>query len=214
MAKVIYMSELDGIKYLKQKDRRLAKVIEMVGDYSYVPYEDGYSFVVNQIIGQMLSAKVAKKISERLNKLCDNDITPNKVLILSDDAMRETGMSMQKVRYIKSLSKTLLDGNFNFAELKHLTDEDTIKKLTKLNGVGVWTAKMYLIFVLDRYNVLPYEDMAFLQAYSWLYKTKDFKKSSIAKKCKKWEPYSSLAARYLYKALDGGYTKNEFHLFK
>lgn len=73
---------------------------------------------------------------------------------------------------------------------------------------------MYLIFVLNRQNVLPVEDVAFLQSYKWLYKTDDTSKDSVMKKCKKLSPYSSIAARYLYRALDTGLTKNEFHLYK
>lgn len=73
---------------------------------------------------------------------------------------------------------------------------------------------MYLIFVLDRQDILPYEDVTFLQSYEWMYKTKDRSKESIAKRCKKWNPYSSIASRYLYHALDLGLTKEEFHLYK
>jgi len=73
---------------------------------------------------------------------------------------------------------------------------------------------MYLIFVLDRQDILPTEDTAFIQSYEWLYKTTDRSKESIEKRCKKWKPYSSIATRYLYRALDAGFTKEEFHLFK
>ena len=95
-----------------------------------------------------------------------------------------------------------------------MDDEIVFKKITSVRGLGSWSAKMYLIFVLNRQNILPYEDGAFLQSYSWLYKTDDRKPASIKKKCKKWEPYSSIAARYLYKDLDNGFTKEEFHLKK
>lgn len=83
-----------------------------------------------------------------------------------------------------------------------------------MRSIGLWTAKMYLIFVLNRQNVLPVEDVAFLQSYKWMYKTDDISKNSVMKKCKKWSPYSSIAARYLYRALDIGLTKSEFHLYK
>ena len=73
---------------------------------------------------------------------------------------------------------------------------------------------MYLIFVLDRQDILPYEDAAFIQSYEWMYKTKDKSMESITRKCKKWKPYSSIAARYLYRALDMGLTKKVFHLHK
>ena len=83
-----------------------------------------------------------------------------------------------------------------------------LNKLTALRGIGTWSSKMYLIFVLNRLNVLPYEDGAFLQAYKWLYATDDIKPVAIKQKCASWSPYSSLAARYMYRALDNGLTKD------
>ena len=95
-----------------------------------------------------------------------------------------------------------------------MSDTEVIHEMTKIRGIGTWTAKMYLMFVLNRPDILPVEDGAFLQGYRWAYKTDDYKPASIAKKCKKRKPYSSIAARYLYRALDMGLTKEEFHLFK
>lgn len=73
---------------------------------------------------------------------------------------------------------------------------------------------MYLIFVLNRPDVLPVEDGAFLQSYKWLYNTDDVSKQSIERKCHKWKPYSSIASRFMYRALDMGFTKEQFHLYK
>ena len=95
-----------------------------------------------------------------------------------------------------------------------MTDDEVMRKLTSIRGIGNWSAKMYLIFALDRKDILPYEDTAFLQAYSWLYKTNDYSPEAVKKRCKKWKPYSSIAARYMYRALDMGLTKREFHLYK
>lgn len=108
----------------------------------------------------------------------------------------------------------MIEGDLNFKELEHLSDNEVISKLTSIRGIGTWTAKMFLIFVLDRQDVLPYEDQAFIQSYRWLYKREDCSKASVQKHCKKWHPYSSIAARYMYKALDLGLTKTEFHLYK
>lgn len=123
-------------------------------------------------------------------------------------------MSNAKVEYIRILTDAVKTGALVFSRLEHETDTNVVKKLTSLRGIGNWTAKMYLIFVLNRLNVLPYEDGAFLQAYRWLYKTDDVSPASIKKKCKKWSPYASVAARFMYRALDMGLTKQEFHLFK
>ena len=215
MTQVISLtSDTEAVKYLCKKDKRLSKVIKMVGDYTYKPYEDSFSFLTNQIIGQMLSAKVSAKISERLEAFCQGKITPKAILELDVNDMRSTGMSMIKANNIRNLAITVQNNDVSFEKLNHLDDSEVIRELTKLRGIGVWTAKMYLIFVLDRKNVLPYEDMAFIQTYSWMYKTTDVTRKSIEKKCDKWRPYTSIGARYLYKALDLGLTKTEFHLYK
>lgn len=89
-----------------------------------------------------------------------------------------------------------------------------IKELTRLRGTVTWSSKMYLIFTLNRMDILPFEDAAFLQTYAGLYKTDNLQPAAIIKKCKKWKPYSSIAARYFYYALDTGLINEEFHLFK
>ena len=94
-----------------------------------------------------------------------------------------------------------------FDKLSTLPDEKILEQLTALRGIGMWTAKMYLIFVLDRPDVLPYEDGAFLQVYRWLYQTDDNAPKGIQQQCQGWHPYSSLAARYMYRALDMGLLK-------
>ena len=73
---------------------------------------------------------------------------------------------------------------------------------------------MDLMFVLDRPNIIPVEDSAFLQVFRWAYKTTDCSEKAVYKKCIKWSPYATIAARYFYHALDAGMTKKEFHLFK
>lgn len=210
---------LDGnspsIQYLVKKDKRLARVIDTVGPISYTPhYGNEYNFLVHEIIEQMLSVKAGRKIYDRLALRCENSITPENISKLTDEEIRSTGTSSAKVSYIRNITNAVLDGSLSFNALENAPDDEVIIKLISFRGIGTWTAKMYLIFVLNRPDVLPYEDGAFLQSYRWLYKTTDCKPASIIKRCKKWKPYSSIAARYLYRVLDLGMTKAEFHLFK
>ena len=192
---------------------RLEKIIKMIGPITYMPHEtDSYSHLIDSIIGQMLSNKVADIISDRMLALCEGKVTPRKVSRLSDEQIRGIGISAAKTGYIKDITNRVLSGALDFDKFSEMSDQEIIKELTCIKGIGSWTAKMYLIFVLDRQVVLPYEDGAFLQAYQWAYKTKDLSVASIKKRCKKWSPYSSIAARYLYCALDNGLTKEEFHL--
>lgn len=204
-----------SVQYLCKKDRRLAKVISMVGPITYEPHdEDPYSFLVHEIIEQMLSVKAGQKIYGRLDDLCDGKVTPERITALSDDEIRGTGTSSSKVRCIRSVTEAVLYGDLDFDKMDMLSDEEVICTLTKLHGIGNWTAKMFLIFVLNRPDILPVEDGAFLQTYRWVYKTNDCIEKAVSKKCRKWKPYSSIASRFFYRALDAGLTKKEFHLFK
>lgn len=198
-----------AIQYLCSTDSRLAQAIQMIGPITYSTHDNNpYAFIVHEIIEQMLSIKAGKKIYDRLEIICDGTITPTSVNQLTDEQLRSTGTSIAKVGYIRNLTTAILSKSIILDELTSLPDDIVINKLTSIKGIGIWTAKMYLIFVLDRQDVLPYEDGAFIQAFRWLYGYKTVSKNTIVKHTKKWSPYSSIAARYCYKALDMGYTRN------
>lgn len=203
------------IQYLSQRDKHLGKVIQMLGPLDYQLITNGYGFLVSQIIGQMLSNKVAAVLTNRLLRQCPaGRLTPAAIDQLSDQAIRSIGVSHTKVATIRTLTTAIMAGTINLERYRNLSDQAIITDLTRLKGIGPWSAKMYLIFSLDRPNILPFEDGAFLQGYGWVYKTTDYRRAAVEKKCRKWRPYSSLAARYLYHARDAGLTKHPFHLFK
>ena len=159
----------------------------------------------------MLSIKAGAVIYGRLEKLCDGKITPTSISVLSDEQIKSIGTSKLKVSYIRNLTAAVINGSLVYEELIEMDDASAIKKLTTIKGIGNWSAKMYLLFVLNRQDILPVEDAAFLQSYKWLYETEDCSPASVIAKCKKWKPYSSIAARYMYHSLDMGLTKQEFH---
>lgn len=213
--RIVLDEKTESICYLCNKDKRLAKVISMIGSISYELHDESpYSFMVHEIIEQMLSVKAGAKIYARLEDLCGGTVTPQRIQCLSDEQIKSIGTSNAKAAYIRGLTDAVIEGKIDFEQFKKMDDDAVLKTLTGLKGIGIWTAKMYLIFVLNRQDILPYEDVAFLQGYGWLYKTDDYSPSAVKTKCKKWKPYSSIAARYMYRALDMGLTKNEFHLFK
>ena len=202
-----------SVQYLCKKDKRLAKVISMTGKITYKPFCDNpYNFLIHGIIEQMLSVKAGEKIFNRLIELCNGELTPEKVIELNENQIRSVGTSSSKAKYILCVTENVLNGNLDFNELAKMDDITAGKKLTSLYGIGNWMAKMYLIFVLDRQDILPYEDITFQNAYKWMYKTDTTVSASVIKRCKKWEPYSSVASRFLYQAFDMGLTKEEFQL--
>jgi 3-methyladenine DNA glycosylase/8-oxoguanine DNA glycosylase len=176
-----------SIKYLSQKDKHLAKVIKMVGPIEYQVATDGYAFLISQIIGQMLSNKVAAVLMTRFEDICQNDVCLTNVERLTDEKIHSIGLSKSKAAYIHNLTQAITDHELELSQFSEMSDQDIIKQLTKVKGIGNWSAKMYLIFSLDRQNILPFEDLAFLEGYGWTYKTDDYSAKSVQKKCKKME---------------------------
>ena len=171
------------VQYLCSKDKRLAKVISMVGPIRYVQHEeDTYAFLIHEIIEQILSAKARQKIYGCLGDLYDGKVTPELITALSDDEIRKMGTSSSKVRCIRSVTEVVLCGDLVFNKMDKLSDKEVICTLTKIHGIGNWTAKMFLIFVLNHLGILPVEDGAFLQTYRWVYKTDDCSEKAVSKK--------------------------------
>ena len=184
MQKYCISQKDEAVLHLMNKDKRLAKLISYIGDIECNVHSDSYAFIISEIVGQMLSNKVAKVINSRLLDLCDGTISIDKVSRLSFDQLKTIGLSKAKCEYIIEFSKAVNEGTLNLSGLHLLPDDKVIYELTRIRGIGTWTAKMYLLFVLQRSDVLPIEDVAFLQGYKWLYSTDDVSKDSVIKNVK------------------------------
>ena len=202
-----------AILYLKKRDKRLEKLFNLIGDIECHEHLDSFSFIVEEIVGQMLSNKVADVICDRLNRICCGTLTVDTLSGKTVEELRAIGLSAAKSQYILAFTETVRTGHLDLERLSQLSDAEVMTQLMSVRGVGSWTAKMFLLFVLKRPDILPCEDGAFLQSFKWLYNCAEKpKRTFIEQKCKKWKPYSSTAARYLYRALDMGLTKTPFHL--
>ncbi|MEK9143248.1 MAG: DNA-3-methyladenine glycosylase 2 family protein [Patescibacteria group bacterium] len=158
----------------------------------------------DDIIGQQLSSKVADVLIVRFHKLFPgNRITPRAVLALSEETLRGTGMSWSKTRFIRDLAQHVLTKSIQLDQLAKLSDQDVIKELTKVKGIGPWTAEMFLMFTLGREDVFSYGDLGLRNAIKKLY---GFKKDPTIKQMEKivnkWKPYRTYAARILWKSLE------------
>lgn len=206
---ILLMRTSAEISFLCNADHNLSRAIDLIGDMTYALHIDPYTFLIDTIISQMLSKRVAEILIQRMCQLCNLSVSPEVVIKISVDDMRSIGISNQKAEYIHLLTKSVMSKHIIFSSLASLPDDEVIRQLTSQRGIGNWSAKMYLIFHLNRLNVIPYEDGAFLQAFSWLYDVQNPKKEDVEEIAAKWEPYASIAARYLYKVLDNGYTNNQ-----
>lgn len=158
----------------------------------------------DEIISQQLSGKAANTIFGRLKQLFPRgEITPEHILKLSDDKIRNSGTSWAKVRFLKDLATKVKNGELILENLKDLSDEEVIKELTQVKGIGPWTAEMYLMFTLGREDVFSHGDLGLKNAIKKIY---DFKKEptrkQVEKIVKKWSPYRTYACRVLWQSLE------------
>ncbi len=194
-------------RHLALADPLLGRAMRLVGDFEYSAHPNTENFFFSTIIGQMMSNTVADVIESRVSAMCDGKITADAILSLGMERIRSAGVSMQKAEYMTLFAKKMKDEPLFLQNLTDKSNSTVLKELTALRGIGNWTAKMYLLFVLNRTDILPYEDGAFLQAYRWLYQTHDTRPVSIKERCQTWKPYESIASRFMYRLLDRGYTK-------
>ena len=199
-----------SVQYLCGADPRLADLIKEVGELAYTPEGDPFVSLADTVVGQMLSNKVAEVLAARLHTLCGSHVSPAVMAGLGFDALRSIGLSKTKTACLLDLAGRAIRKELDFDAFREMPDDAIIQELTSIKGIGPWTAKMYLIFVLDRQDVLPFEDGAFLQSYRWAYNAPGCTAKEIVANCAKWRPYSSIAARYLYRALDEGVVNKTF----
>ncbi|NLT46231.1 MAG: DNA-3-methyladenine glycosylase 2 family protein [Thermotogaceae bacterium] len=205
----ILTSDSPSIQHLCKADKRLAKTIGLVGQIRYRSHSDRFAFIVHEIIEQMLSAKAGNRIYARLRELCSGRISPASILKHSEDEIKGIGTARSKARAILGVAEAIREKKLDLKAFDTQSDEEVIRNLTMLRGIGPWSAKMFLIFCLDRPDVVPFEDVAFLQGLSWTYGREIRTRDEVLKVCRKWHPYASIGARYMYYALDMGLTKHK-----
>ncbi len=125
-----------AIQYLCKKDKRLAKLIEMVGEIEYRTQPDCFARLVRSVINQMLSNKVAYVIGGRVANLCGGAITPENLLKLDRELLRRAVLSYSKADNILGIAKAASDGSLDFSNFPNMTDEEVLKELTRLRGIG------------------------------------------------------------------------------
>lgn len=166
--------------------------------------KDPFIDLVESIISQQLSEKAASTISGRFHALFKTKkISARQILFLKDETLRGVGISWSKASYIKAIATAVETKAVNFEALEGLTDEEIIKELTKIKGVGTWTAEMFLMFSLGREDIFSYGDLGLRRGIMKVYK---FKKDptifQMKRLEKKWKPYRTYAARMLWRIGD------------
>lgn len=190
------------ISYLKNKDKKLAEVIEKVGLIERKTDPELFSALVHHIVGQQISTKAQATIWERI-KNSFGSVTPERVLNASMDEIRSFGISLRKVEYIKDFAEKVHTGEFDIEAAEKMEDDELIKYLTTLKGVGVWTAEMILLFCLQRPNVFSFDDLAIQRGLRMVYHHRKIDRKLFEKYKRRFTPYCSVASLYLWAVSNG-----------
>jgi DNA-3-methyladenine glycosylase II len=195
-----------ALLHLKKADPVLARVIDQVGRYRGWPSPEGTHFdaVCRSIVFQQLSGKAAGTIHGRFQGLYGGRTPlPAELVGTSDEKLREIGLSRQKSAYLKDLATRVIAGDVPIETLHELEDEQIITALTRVKGVGRWTAQMFLMFRLGRPDVLPDLDLGIQKGIQKAYKLRKLPTPDRVKKIgAKWAPYRTVASWYLWRLID------------
>ena len=187
-------TELD---HLKRKDKKLARIIELIGPIERAVNPDLFSALIHSIVAQQIATKAATTVWNRLLDRC-GEITAHCLYAMDAAEIQQCGLSMRKARYIHGASRAVVLQELSLDEFPALPDAEIIARLAALEGIGVWTAEMLLIFSLQRPNIVSWGDLAIRRGMMALYGLKRLEKSQFDSYCKRYSPYGSVASLYLW----------------
>lgn len=192
-------------KHLSKNDKLLSTIIKSNGIRNLTSNNKYFNSLLDAIIGQQLSIAAAATIRKRFYAFFSNKPIPELILESDDSNLRACGLSNAKVKYVKDLSLKVVSKEISLRNFSKKTDEEVIELLTKVKGVGIWTAHMFLIFTLGRENVLPVGDLGIRKAIMQIYKLPEMPDELTVQKIaskNKWHPFCSHASLYLWSYLD------------
>jgi len=188
--------------YLKARDKTLAAAIDTIGPIRREVYPDLFSALVNSIVGQQISTKAHITVWQRM-KSALVEVTPQTVLARTEAELQSCGITFKKASWIRAIAEKAADGRLDIDALHSKSDEEVCKELVRLDGVGVWTAEMLLLFSMQRPDILSYGDLAILRGMRMLYHHKKITRELFGKYRRRYSPYCSVASLYLW-AIAGG----------
>jgi len=199
---------LSEIKAVLSKDPVLSEKLGLVDlDFNNSRDKDVYLSLIRSVLGQQLSVKAAKTIYERFLSLFNNRYPSKEALILIDvEILRSKGLSKQKASYVKNIAIYFSEPEVEKIDWTMLSDEEILKKLVSIKGVGKWTVEMLLMFTLDRFDIFPDGDLAIQNGMKEMYQLEHLTKKELLVEMRKiaesWRPYRTYASRYIWAVKD------------
>ena len=192
-----------GKKILSKKDSVLKKIITKYKKGFLTTRNNPFFSLCRTIVGQQISTKAADSIWAKFEKKCNKRIKPKIILKISSRSLKSAGLSRQKISYLKNIAKAFANKSFDVNEVKKMNDINAINYITKLKGLGVWSAEMFLMFNLNRPNIFPVKDIGLLRAISINYKTAYPPSKNFLKKIsQKHYGYRTVFTWYMWRSID------------
>lgn len=199
MSQICTTDEINRV--LAERDPKMGELMQRVGHIRITLSDNYLEALLSAIVGQQLSGKVADVIWGRFKTLMEGDVQPEKIIAAPEADLRAIGLSNAKVTYAKALSWAVMNGTVRLDALGALEDEEIVRHLTAVKGIGSWTAEMFLIFSLGRLDVFSCGDGGLQRAAQWLYGI-DLKKEELLRISDVWKPYRTYGSLYLWEALN------------
>lgn len=192
-----------AIEHFKKTDPILYRLsISINPPTPMLPSSEHFARLCRSIVGQQLSVKAAQTIFTRFQNLLNGNITPEKVLKINKEKLRECGISYPKINYLKDLSEKIIEKKLDLDNISDLDDETIIKNLTIVKGIGQWSAEMFLMFSLGRPDVFSAGDLGIKNAIKKLYQLDNPSIAELLEISSKWSPYRTYACMILWRSLD------------
>ena len=191
-----------GARHISRVDPKICELVKQHGPIKFTIDGDPFESLVEAIISQQLSGQSARAIFGKMKALLQAEVIDAQALNkLTPSKMRRAGVSPQKIRYLKDLSSRVVKGRLDLNLLRWKSDDEVVRVLDEVKGIGPWTAHMFLLFVLGRPDVLPVGDLGIQLAIQKVYSLRKLPKAKkIEKIATNWHPYCSIASLYLWHA--------------
>ena len=201
-----FPSKKSILKHFDEKDAVMAGLIRRVGPFRLNRNRNYFQVLCKAIVGQQISTKAAESINRRFQNLFPrNRPTPKKVQELAEQKLREVGLSGQKVKYMKDLSEKFIDRTIRPHSMAYQDNEEIIRQLIGVYGIGRWTAEMFLIFSLGRMDVLPVGDLGLRAGVKLIYNMRGMPSPDRVRVLgRKWQPFATVGTWYIWRILDDG----------
>ena len=190
-------------KTLSKRDPVLKKIIKKYNQGYLASRNDPFYSLCRTIIGQQISTRAADSIWAKFQNKCKNKIIPSNVIKLRSASLKSAGLSRQKISYLKNIAKNFKNKSFKVSDLKKLDDEMAINYIIRLKGLGIWSAQMFLMFNLNRPDILPIKDIGLIRAISINYKVSYPPSERFLKKISKLHSgYKTVFTWYMWRSID------------